>query len=163
MKNLRPLGSLLLALLLAGTMFAVCYWSASRARVAARDHQADELAWLGREFRLTDAELARVRTLHEGYRPKCEAMCARIAAKQRELGGVLKGSTNIGPEVELKLAEVATLRAQCQAQMLRHFQEVARAMPAEQGVRYLAEMQRLTVDLHEQLEDVMAHPTHEHP
>ena len=36
-------------------------------------------------------------------------------------------------------------------------------LPGEQGARYLAEMQRLTVDLHEQLEDVMAHPTHEHP
>ena len=38
---------------------------------------------LGHEFQLTAPELARVRTLHAGYKPQCEAMCARIAEKKR--------------------------------------------------------------------------------
>lgn len=163
MKKLRPIGLLLGALLVGGAMFALCYWAASRARVTAVNRQPDELAWLGREFRLTDAELTRIRTLHDGYRPKCEEMCALLAAKNRELAEVLKGTTNITPEVERKLAEAAALRAECQAQMLRHFQEVARTMLVEQGARYLAEMQRLTLGLPGHLEDVMTHPTHEHP
>lgn len=163
MRKLRPIGLLLGALLVGGVMFAVCYWTASRARVAAGSRQPDELAWLGREFQLTDTELARIRTLHEGYLPKCEEMCARLAAKNRELAEELKGATNVSPAVERKLTEAAALRAECQAQMLRHFQEVARTMPVEQGARYLAEMQRLTLGLPSHLEDVMTHPTHEHP
>jgi len=163
MRNLRPIGPLFLALLIGGTIFAVCFWTASRARVAAGSRQKDELAWLCREFKLTDAEVARIRPLHEGYLPKCEAMCARLAAKNRDLADALQGATNVTPEVERQLAAAATLRAECQAQMLRHFQEVARTMPAGQGARYLAEMQRLTLGLPTRLEDVMVHPAHEHP
>jgi hypothetical protein len=59
-------------------------------------------------------------------------------------------------EAQEKLAEVAALRAQCQANMLAHFYEVSRAMPAEQGRRYLAEMQRLTLGFHEQIENTMS-------
>lgn len=164
MKNLRSFGSLLLALLVGSVVFAVCYWTASRVRESASNHPADQLAWVCREFRLTDVEVERIRTLHNGYRPKCEEMCARIEAKNRELAKALVGATNIGPGVERKLAEVANLRTECQSQMLRHFQEVARIMPAEQGGRYLAEMQRLTLGLHSPVKDSMSDlPHHEHP
>lgn len=164
MKNLRSFGSLLLALLVGGAVFAVCYWTASRVRESASNHPADQLAWVCREFQLTDAEMERIRTLHNGYRPKCVEMCTRIEAKNRELADALLGATSIGPEVERKLAEVATLRAECQAQMLRHFQEVSRTMLAEHGARYLAEMQRLTLGLHSPVDDAMSElPPHEHP
>lgn len=162
MKKLPSIGRLLGALLLGGAVFAVCYWGASRARLAAGNRTPDELAWLAHEFKLTDAEVARIRPLHEAYLPKCEAMCARLATKNRELADVLRGATNVPPEAERMLAEAAALRAECQAQMLRHFQEVARAMPPEQGGRYLAEMQRLTLGLPDRLEDGMTPPNHEH-
>ncbi len=158
MKNLRSLGPLLLALLVGGAMFALCYGMASCTRVATAGRHVDDLAWLGHEFHLTDAELARIRPLHDGYQPGCEAMCARIAAKDREVTDALKGATNVTAEVERRLGEAAALRAECQAQMLRHFQEVARAMPAKQGTRYLSEMQRLTLGLHLPFEDVMPRP-----
>lgn len=164
MKNLRSFGLLLVALLTGGAVFAVCYWTALRARESVSNHPADPLAWVCREFQLTDAEMERIRTLHNGYRPKCVEMCARVEAKNRELADALLGATNIGPGVERKLVEVATLRAECQAQMLRHFQEVARTMPAEQGARYLAEMQRFTLGLHSPVEDAMSElHQHEHP
>jgi hypothetical protein len=116
----------------------------------------DDLAWLRREFRLGDAELQRIRQLHEGYLPKCREMCGRIAAKQHELQAALDTGNGITPGVEQKLAEVSALRAQCQTQMLRHFYEVSQAMPAEQGRRYLAEMQRLTLGFHQQFENTMS-------
>ena len=158
MKKLGPLGSLLLALVVGSAMFALCYWMAARTRVAVAGRSGDDLAWLGREFHLTDADLARLRPLHDGYQPKCEEMCARIATKNRELTAALKRATNVNSEVELKLGEVAALRAECQIQMLHHFQQVARTMPGEQGARYLAEMQRLTLGLHWSFEDLMARP-----
>jgi hypothetical protein len=40
--------------------------------------------------------------------------------------------------------------------MLQHFREVSQVMPPEQGRRYLAEMQRLTLGFHEQFEDTMS-------
>jgi hypothetical protein len=100
--------------------------------------------------------MARIRHLHEGYLPQCHEMCSRIAEKQRELNSVLARSLASNDVIRLKLGEVAALRAQCQAQMLAHFLEVSLQMPAGQGQRYLAEMQRLTLGSHEQLEKSMA-------
>ena len=65
--------------------------------------------------------------------------------------------------MQVKLAEIAGLRAQCQAQMLQHFATVSQAMPPEQGRRYLAEMQKITLGTHEQTEQSMSGDTgHEH-
>jgi len=110
-------------------------------RLCARQMAADDLSWLKREFKLSDSEMRRVRQLHDGYLPKCREMCAKIAAKESEVSETLAK----GQAADENLVELATLRAQCQAQMLKHFQEVSRAMPAEQGKRYLSEMQRLTL------------------
>jgi hypothetical protein len=124
---------------------------------------ADDLAWLRQEFQLGDAEMARVRQLHDGYLPKCGEMCAKIAAKKREVDQALAGATNVTAAVEQQVMELSALRAQCQLQMLRHFAEVSRVMPPEQGRRYLAEMQRLTLGFHEQIEQSMSGaPGHSH-
>jgi hypothetical protein len=118
---------------------------------------------LQQEFHLSDAEMARIQKLHEGYLPKCAEMCAKIAAKKSELETALGGVTNVNPVAQQKLAELAALRAQCQAQMLQHFNEVSQTMPPEQGRRYLAEMRRLTLGLHEQTESSMSESAgHEH-
>ncbi|MBK8001502.1 MAG: periplasmic heavy metal sensor [Verrucomicrobia bacterium] len=134
--------------------FAACYFGA-RWFSAAIPEGGGELAWLQTEFRLGDGEMQRIRQLHEGYMPKCEEMCARIAAKNGELNAALGGATNVSAEVRQKLAEVAVLRAECQAKMLAHFYEVSHAMPPAQGARYLAEMKRLTLGLHARQEESM--------
>ena len=120
----------------------------------------DDLAWLRREFHLGDAEMERIRKLHEGYLPKCGEMCAKIAAKRAEVDAALADRTQGTAVAEQKLVELGALRAQCQGQMLRHFQEVSRAMPPEQGKRYLEEMQRLTLGFHQQFEDSMGAASH---
>jgi hypothetical protein len=117
---------------------------------------ADDLAWLHREFRLGNAEMQRVRQLHEGYLPKCRELCERMAARKKQLQAALQAGPGFTPDAERIISELAALRAQCQTQMLRHFYEVSQAMPREQGLRYLAEMQRLTLGFHEQVEQAMA-------
>ena len=116
----------------------------------------DDLEWLQIEFKLNDAELGRVRALHEGYLPVCREWCQKIDARKQELQAALADTTNAAPLIEQKLQDIGILRAQCQAAMLRHFHEVSEVMPPEQGRRYLAEMQRLTLGFHEQLERSMA-------
>ena len=85
-----------------------------------------------------------------------------IAAKKQELQAALDNAQGMTPEAAQKLTEVAALRAQCQANMLAHFYEVSRAMPSEQGHRYLAEMQRLTLGFHEQIENTMSPDSSSH-
>lgn len=136
--------------------FASCYFVGDKARVSPAS--SDELAWLRDEFRLSDAEFARIRQFHDGYMPKCDEMCRRIAAANRELSALLAASTNVTAAVTQKLGEVSALRAECQAKMLAHFFEVSHAMPPGQGRRYLAEMKRLTLGLHAQQEAVMTRP-----
>jgi len=156
---------LVLALVAGLAVFAASYRISQRVCAQRASNSADDLDWLRQEFRLSDAEMARVRSLHEGYLPKCAGMCRQIAAKKVELEAALSGATNVTAAAEKKLAELAALRAECQTQMLRHFVEVSQAMPPEQGKRYLAEMQRLTLGFHEQIEQSMsssAEPAHGH-
>jgi hypothetical protein len=148
---------ILLVILLTGAAIAgTSYLLARRICCRALAASGDDLAWLRDEFHLGDAEMQRIRQLHEGYLPKCHENCARIAAKKQELQAALDKSQGMTPEAQQKLTEVAALRAQCQANMLAHFYEVSRVMPPEQGRRYLAEMQRLTLGFHEQIENTMS-------
>jgi hypothetical protein len=116
----------------------------------------DDLDWLRLEFQLNDAELERVRQLHEGYLPKCHEYCAQIAARKRELQALLAADAADLAAIEQKLVEIGAWRAKCQAAMLQHFRHVSQAMPPEQGRRYLAQMQHLTLGAHEQIERSMS-------
>jgi len=161
--NRRSLTIVLLALGVGVALLATSFLVAQRWCARHVTSSADDLDWLRQEFRLSDAELARVRELHDGYMPQCAVMCKEIAAKKRELETALAGATNVTATAEGKLAELGALRVRCQTQMLRHFAEVSQAMPAEQGRRYLAEMQRITLGFHEQIEQSMSQsPAHEH-
>jgi len=159
----RPLLIILGAGLAAFGLFAAAYLVGQRACALQMARTGDDLEWLRREFRLGGAEMAHIRQLHNGYLPKCEAMCKEIAAKKNALETALAGATNVTADAAQKLSELAALRARCQTQMLQHFVEVSRAMPTEQGRRYLKEMQRLTLGFHEQFEQSMSdHPAHAH-
>lgn len=146
----------LLALFAGVVLFVAAYLLAQRLCAKHIASSADDLDWLRLEFRLSTAEMTRIRELHDGYLPKCGEMCQQIAVKKRELESALTGATNVTAEAGQKLSELAALRAQCQTQMLRHFVEVSQAMPPEPGRRYLAEMQRLTLGFHEQIEQSMS-------
>jgi len=159
----RSLVILLGALALGAAIFAGSYFCAQQATVLCCENPADDLVWLKTEFQLSDAEVARIRELHEGYLPQCSEICREIATAKRELSAIVGTSTNLTSEAQAKLNEIATLRAQCQSNMLQHFIMVSQAMPPAQGERYLAEMKRLTLGAHEQVEESMSgEPAHEH-
>jgi hypothetical protein len=159
----RSLIILLGALALGAAIFAGSYATARHATVKCCANPTDDLSWLRAEFHLNDTEMARIRELHEGYLPQCAEMCAQIAVQKNALNSLLGNGTNLNVGAQAKLKEIAALRAQCQAQMLRHFIAVSQAMPPEQGRRYLAEMKRLTLDHHQQMEQSMSGDTgHEH-
>jgi hypothetical protein len=153
----RSLFILLGAMALGSAIVAGSYFASQRTCMMAQP--TDDLAWLRVEFHLSDTEMARIRQVHEGYMPKCAEMCAKIAAKKQELDAALGNGTNLTAEVQIKVSELCELRKQCQMQMLQHFITVSQTMPPEQGQRYLAEMKRVTLGLHEQTEQTMSGDT----
>jgi hypothetical protein len=109
------------------------------------NNPAPELAWLRKEFNLTDLEFNRISELHAAYRPGCAERCRRIAAKNAELKALL-GKTNVmTSEIEKKLTEASELRLECQKAMLKHFIEVSKTMPPDQGQRYLVWIEERTL------------------
>jgi hypothetical protein len=148
---------ILCGVLLASVAMAVAsYRLAGRVSAAALASPTDDLEWLRLEFHLTDADLGRIRALHDGYRPECERYCAEIAARKRTLAAALESGAAPVPPAAEQLAEIAAVRAQCQAAMLHHFEAVSREMPPKQGAHYLAVMRQLTLGRHDEVETSMA-------
>ena len=156
----KPLTILICALAAGALLFGGAFYCAHYICVQKIAKSTDDLDWLRLEFRLGDAELTRIRELHDGYLPKCSDNCILIAAKNRELAQAITTGTNTTATLDQLRADVAALRTKCQSEMLAHFEEVSRAMPTGQGERYLAEMKRLTLGQHEQVEQSMSGTNH---
>jgi hypothetical protein len=152
----RPLFILFGAVALGAAIFAGSFFTARHTTIMCCEKPTDDLNWLRLEFHLSAADMAHIRDLHEGYLPKCAEMCKKIAAAKRELDLLVGTNSNLTIKAQAKLKEIADLRAQCQAQMLEHFVAVSQAMPPEQGARYLAEMKKLTLGNHQQMEQSMS-------
>ena len=131
-----------LAILAAGVLACVAgfcgfYFFGTAPHRELLQQRSPELAWLKREFRLSDAEFTRITNLHEAYQPQCQEMCRRIDEQTTKLNTLLAGTNTVTAEMEATLAESARLRAECQRNMLLHFFQVSQTMPPEQGRRYI--------------------------
>ena len=133
-------GLLILALGLVGAVVAFCcvYLMGTATPRALRQSAQPELAWLKHEFNLGDSEFERISVLHAGYLPQCQERCRRVDELNDKLTNALATATQVTPDIETLLKERAQMRATCQSEMLKHFFEVSRTMPPEQGKRYLA-------------------------
>ncbi|MGO9204519.1 MAG: periplasmic heavy metal sensor [Limisphaerales bacterium] len=158
---------LLLGLLLATAAFCGFYYLGTASCRRMMRGPQPELAWLKKEFKLSDAEFARISQLHAAYLPQCAARCRRIEEESQRLRQLLSQATNMTPEIQFVLAERAGMRAECEAEMMKHFLDVSRTMPPEQGRRYLAWVERQTF-LHGQAMEDRHHteggsqPAHQH-
>jgi hypothetical protein len=135
---------LLLGLFLGTAAFAGFYYLGTAACRDMMRGPQPELSWLKKEFKLSDAELAKVSALHAAYLPQCAARCRKIDEQNLKLRELFSQSTNVTPEIRTLLAERAQTRADCEAEMMKHFIEVSRTMPTEQGRRYLGWVEQQT-------------------
>ena len=136
---------LLLGVLLGGGAFTGFYYSGTTCCRGLMKEPQPELAWLKHEFGLSDTELARISDLHSAYLPQCAARCGRLEELNTRLNHLLAATNALTPEIQELLTERAKARSDCEAEMLRHFLEVSRTMPPEQGRRYLAWAEKQTV------------------
>ena len=145
--------------------FFVTYAIRTSGHRALEQGAAPDLAWLRVQYHLSDAEFRRVSALHSAYVSACAERCRQIDAKNAELQKLIAVSTDITPEVERALGEAAKLRAACQTEMLKHFFEVSRAMPPDQGKRYLDWVccQTLMPQHSSMVPAASAKSAHEHP
>ena len=128
---------LVVGLLLSAAAFAGIYYFGTAPCRAMKSEPQPELAWLKKEFKLSDSEFNRILKLHEAYLPQCAQRCQRIAELNEKLESLLSKSSTVTPEIQAVLSERAKMRADCEAEMLNHFLQVSRMMPLEQGQRYL--------------------------
>jgi len=112
------------------------YFGTAGCRGLMREPQP-ELAWLKKEFHLNDAEFARISQLHQAYLPQCRERCRLIQRQDEKLHQLIAQAKTVTPEIQMLLAERAKMRADCEAEMLKHFLAVSRTMPPEEGRRYL--------------------------
>ena len=82
----------------------------------------DAMAWLRVEFRLSDAQAAAVKKMHDDFSVECGEHC----------GAIVDARTRKAPA-----AEIARLEQVCVDAMTAHFERVAALMAPEQGARYL--------------------------
>jgi hypothetical protein len=133
-------GALIVLLgLVVGTAAFTCFYYVGTAssREMMREPQP-ELAWLKKEFHLTDVEFARISKMHKAYLPQCAERCRRIAEQKQQLEHLLATTATLTPEIQNLLLERARTRAECETEMLKHFLAVSQTMPPDQGRRYLA-------------------------
>lgn len=143
----RSLVIVLGALILGAALFAGSFAISHRICRICVEQPPGSLDWMQSQFHLNNDEMAHIRKLHDSYLTECKAMCRMIADKQQEVAAALNSTTNVSPVAKQKLAELAGCRAQCQSRMFQYFIDVSHNMPAAEGKRYLAEMQRLTLGI----------------
>lgn len=158
---------LLLGLLLGTAGFAGFYYlGTASCRQMMREPQP-ELAWLKKEFKLSDAEFERISNLHAAYLPQCAARCQKIEEQNQKLQKLFSQASTLTPEIQTLLNDRAKMRSDCEAEMMKHFIEVSRTMPVERGRRYLEWVQKQTFLRGQAMEDRHhttpgSQSTHEH-
>jgi hypothetical protein len=96
-----------------------------------------ELQWLRREFHLSDAQFAKIATLHSAYTPVCDEMCRRIMEANSKLDRFVSENREVTPEVEAAIREVGSVQDDCHRQMLAHIYQVSAQMNPADGQNYL--------------------------
>jgi hypothetical protein len=158
----RPTIVLVAGLLAAVAGYGALFYHGTKEQREMLRSTVPELAWLKKEFHLGDPEFERVTRLHEGYLPRCEELCQRIAAKNVELQQMVTSPNVDTKAVELKLKEAGDLRVECQRNMFHHFLEVSRQMPPEQGRRYLQWVHQRTLADHDMAQRHAVHHMDSH-
>lgn len=131
---------LVVAAIVSVSAYCIYIWWATHTAQAMLSQPQGQLEWLRREFALNDIQFAKIKQLHEEYRPKCDAMCMRIAEANAKANALIGSSHDVTPEVQAALNESAALQQDCRWQMLKHVYAVGAQMNPSQGDRYLKMM-----------------------
>ncbi len=119
---------------------AVTAYGATRFFYAHSRTTEDQWTWLQREFRLTEAQLVRIKALHEEYQPVCADHCSRILAAREHLAALEQAGRKDTPDYLRTLDEWEAVKHECTEATFKHLQAVAAVMAPAEGRRYLGMM-----------------------
>ena len=137
--------AILVGLGTAAVAFFVCTYLATQPLRAINAAPDAELLWLRSEFKLTDAQFAQIKSLHEKYSGQCGVMCGEIARVNARLDRLISANQEVTPELSSAMDEAARVQVNCRRAMLSHIYEVAAAMETKQGGRYLQMMKETII------------------
>lgn len=135
-------GALVLLIAALGSLLVYCvyFYCATQPIQAMLTKPEGEMEWLRREFNLTDAQFAKIKALHEAYRPKCDLMCQRIAEANTKLDLLIQNNHALTPEIKAALANRSEIERQCRETMLAHIYSVSAEMNPRSARRYVDKM-----------------------
>src|SRR6266404_6807198 len=84
--------------------YAGIYLRTTSAQRSVEQSTHPALAWLQKEYHLTDAQFAQVVQLHDAYKPKCAEMCRRIDDQNAKVEELLAATNTVTPEIKHALA-----------------------------------------------------------
>jgi hypothetical protein len=100
----------------------------------------DALAWMRRNYSLSEEEFSKVCALHDSYLPKCDQMCQRMAAATKHLSEALKVSPTMTDEAKAALDEYERAQAMCQQATLQHLLDTAATMKPDAGRAFVQDV-----------------------
>jgi hypothetical protein len=133
----RGIALLLATVAISFAAFWCSYQLSTRPTKALLAQQDCGMEWLQKEYRLSEAQFARIEKLHEAYRPACARRCGQVAAAHAKVRELTASSVAMTPEIEAALKEWTLLENDCRLAMLKHVYAVSAEMSPEEGCRYL--------------------------
>jgi hypothetical protein len=136
MKHL--ISTLVLVLATAAATGFVAFRTTGDGEVARALAKKDAMEWLRADFKLTDAQFAAIKQLHDAYSVVCEEHCREIRRAVRVRNDLKSSAPLEAGAIAAADRRVEELRLVCESAIATHVRECASHMSPEAGQRYLA-------------------------
>ncbi len=96
-----------------------------------------ELAWLKKEFQLTDGQYKTICERHAEYRKDIAEVCRDLRQAENRLESALASNTAFPGQIEEAVLEAGAARTRCLSAMVKQLLDVGGSMNEEQRERYI--------------------------
>ncbi|MDD5260910.1 MAG: periplasmic heavy metal sensor [Methylacidiphilales bacterium] len=138
----RKTGLVLLVVLLAVAGYVAAYFLRVQGACPYGHDDPSGLAWMRKEFHVTDAQFGKIAALHKAYKPLCDERCRRARDAELELQQFIDANTGLTPELTAAFDRSCQVREECRRGMMEHIYAVSREMEPSQGRRFVEIMSR---------------------
>ena len=136
MKHL--ISTLVLVIAVAAVTGFVAFRTTGDGEVVRALAKQDAMEWLRADFKLTDAQFAVIKKLHDAYSVVCEEHCREIMRAVRARNELKSAPQTDVAAIAAADRQVEELRLVCESAIATHVRECATHMSPEAGQRYLA-------------------------
>jgi hypothetical protein len=132
------ISTLVLVIAAAAATGFVAFRSTGDGELARALAKQDAMEWLRADFKLTDAQFAAIKKLHDAYSIVCEEHCREIMRAVRARNNLKSSTPADAAAIAAADRRVDELRLVCESAIGTHVRECASHMSPEARQRYLA-------------------------